>query len=135
MEFITHLHSILRWAILFFLVVNIFIFSPSCKKDGCQTKTKWPLFLLISAHLNLLVGFYLLGFRLVEINLKMSEIMANSAYRKSFVEHPFTMLIAIILITIGYRKQKQGNRKLNFWLLIVSLILILYMIPWAKPLF
>ncbi len=135
MELIQHIHSILRWAVLFFLVVNIFVFLPACYKKECQTKVKWPLFLLISAHSNLLIGIVLLVLKLKESGLKMAEIMANSAYRKVWVEHPFTMVIAIILITIGYSKQKKGHRKLNFWLLIISLILIAYMIPWAASLY
>ncbi len=40
------------------------------------------------------------------------------------------MLIAIILITIGYRKAKVGNAKGVFTYYLIALLLMLAAIPW-----
>ena len=37
----------------------------------------------------------------------MGEIMKNSALRSTLVEHPITMIIALVLITIGYSKNTR----------------------------
>jgi len=58
------------------------------------------------------------------------------------VEHIFTMLIAIILITVGHIKYKKGGApKTTLILYIIALLLIFAAIPWpfrgeiARPLY
>ena len=65
----------------------------------------------------------------------MGEIMKNSALRSTLVEHPITMIIALVLITIGYSKHKKKlTSKPKFKTLsifyTIALVLILSKIPW-----
>jgi multisubunit Na+/H+ antiporter MnhB subunit len=65
----------------------------------------------------------------------MGEVMKDSALRKALVEHPLTIIIAIVLITIGFSKHKKKTTdKAKFKTITIfytiALILILAMIPW-----
>jgi membrane protein DedA with SNARE-associated domain len=61
--------------------------------------------------------------------------MGDSALRFKALEHPLTMLIAIVLITIGYSKAKRAQTEskaykalFGFWL--AGLLLILLRLPY-----
>jgi hypothetical protein len=61
----------------------------------------------------------------------MKVAMASSAIRFWAVEHISSMLIAIILITIGHIKYKKGGaHKTTLILYILALLLIVAAIPW-----
>ena len=136
-----HLHSFLRWVIIVLAVAVIYksyigmtagkAFSAGDKKGG--------LFLMISAHTQLLVGLYLYfagPWGLANIrNLGFGEVMKNSNYRFYAVEHIFGMLVAIVLITIGRGAAKKAipdaaKFKRTFWMVLVALIVILATVPW-----
>jgi len=123
-----HLHSILRWIILLFLLVCLIQAiskSPAVKKAS--------LWLMISAHLILLVGIYQLFFGRYGITKGLPagiELMKDKFYRFFWVEHPLMMLLAIILITMARGKAKVLNYKAVGWLLFIALLLILAAIPW-----
>jgi hypothetical protein len=123
-----HLHSILRWIILFLLLVCLLqAFSKS------YTVKKTSLWLMISAHLMLIIGVYQLFFGRYGINKGLPagiELMKDKLYRFFWVEHPLMMLLAIILITIAQGKAKASNYKAVGWLLLIALILILAAVPW-----
>jgi hypothetical protein len=124
-----HLHSILRWIILFLLLVCLLqAFSKS------YTVKKTSLWLLISAHITLILGLYQwftseLGLKLIK-NSGFGAVMKDSASRFWGVEHITGMLIAIILITVARGKAKASNYKAAAWLYLIALILILAVIPW-----
>jgi hypothetical protein len=72
----------------------------------------------------------------------MAEVMKDKLLRFWAVEHIFTMLIAIILITIGHIKYKKGGApKTTLILYIIALLFIFAAIPWpfrgeiARPLY
>jgi membrane-associated HD superfamily phosphohydrolase len=63
-------------------------------------------------------------------------VMKDPTLRLKIIEHPLTMIIAIVLITIGYSKAKkiENARKANQTVVIfyiIGLILILARIPWS----
>ena len=65
----------------------------------------------------------------------MGEVMKNSTLRSNIVEHPFTMIVAVALITIGYSKHKKkltSKNKLKTIAIFytIALILVLAKIPW-----
>ena len=140
-----HLHNLLRWVILILLIISIAqSFSAKSGKPANGLK-KASLFLLISTHINFLIGIYQYfagasGFKIFQA-YSMGEIMKNSALRFWAVEHITGMLIAIILITIGRGKVKKSQYTAASWLFIIALILILAAVPWpfrasiARPLF
>jgi hypothetical protein len=72
----------------------------------------------------------------------MKAAMGTSVTRFWAVEHIFSMLIAITLITIGHVKYKKGGAPTTTLILyVIALVLIFAAIPWpfrgeiARPLF
>jgi hypothetical protein len=129
-----HLHNILRWAILILLILCI-VKSFSAKKDGPMNGLeKTSLFLLIAAHLTLLLGLFQwfagdMGLKMIQ-NFGMTELMKNSAARFWAIEHITGMIVAVILITLGRRKVKTLKFKAAAWLYTIALLIILASIPW-----
>lgn len=122
-----HLHNFLRWIILFFLLVAII--QSLGKKAGLQKTSLW---LLIAAHITLVIGLYqyftsAVGFKLIQAN-GFGVVMKDSIMRFWAVEHITGMLIAIILITIARGKAKRGGYP--FMLYLLALIIILAVVPW-----
>ena len=123
-----HLHSILRWIIL--LLLLICLIQAVTKNSAVRKMSLW---LLISAHLMLIVGVYQVFFGRYGISKGLPvgvELMKDKFYRFFWVEHPLMMLIAIILITIARGKAKVLNYKAAGWLLFIALLLILAAVPW-----
>ena len=123
-----HLHSVLRWIILLLLLVCLI---QAFSKNTALRKTS--LWLLISAHLMLLIGLYqLIAGRYGIMNGLPGgiELMKDKFYRFFWVEHPLMMIIAIILITVARGNAKRLNYKGTVWLLLVALLLILAAVPW-----
>ena len=123
-----YLHSILRWIILILLLVALF--QAFAKKEGVRNTSLW---LMISAHIMLLIGLYQLIWGRFGITKGLPEgvsLMKDSFYRFFWIEHPFGMIVSIILITIARRKAKALNYKAIGWLLLIALILILAVVPW-----
>lgn len=124
-----HLHNFLRWIILILLLIAIF---QSFSKSGGLKKSS--LFLLISAHIQFLIGLYQwliggFGYNLIKEN-GFGEVMKNAVQRFWAVEHITGMLIAIILITMARGKVKRGSYNAASWLYVVALILIMAVVPW-----
>ncbi|MCK8490756.1 MULTISPECIES: cytochrome B [Spirosoma] len=124
-----HAHSGLRWIALVLLVASVL--SALAKSDYTDGNRKLYLFTLISAHLQLVIGL-LLYFISPKVNF--NEI-SDKLYRFYTVEHITGMLIAIILITIGYSRSKRATNAASKQRLIaifygLGLLLILAMIPW-----
>ena len=138
---ILYLHSILRWVIIVLAVVVIFrsLAGMMAGKPFGAGDKRTGLFLMISAHLTLLVGLYLwlfgpLGLANIR-NLGFGEVMKDRPYRFFAVEHLFGMLIAIALITVGRGVSKKNipdrvKHKRTFWFILVALLIILASVPW-----
>ena len=102
-----HLHSGFRYIVFVFILVAIIqsVLGMAGKKPYTGLNLKINLFALISAHTQLLIGIILYFFSpYVQFN---SETMKNETTRYFTAEHWFMMLIAIILITVGYSKSKK----------------------------
>ena len=126
-----HLHNFLRWVILLLLLIAIIQSFSSGNKKGL---TKTSLFLLISAHIQFLIGLYQwfiggFGYNLIRNN-GFGEVMKNSVQRFWAVEHITGMLIAIMLITMARGRVKQGGYQAAAWMYVIALILILAVVPW-----
>lgn len=134
---------------LFFVVMTLGLavlvrgaMGLSAKTEFTETDRKMGLFFLISNHTQLLIGLvlylFLSPFGLNAITgLGMSAVMKNPEYRQIAVEHITTNIIAIILITVGYSKNKRAfgdvakhKNALIFYGL--GLLLLLSRIPWNK---
>jgi len=136
-----HLHSILRWIVL--LVGLWAIIKMAAGRGGGKPFTKADkrpaLFLLISMDLQLLVGLYLYfagawGIKNIQAN-GFGSVMKDSTSRFFAVEHLLGMLIALILVHVGYSATKKAptdQKKFSkaFWCFLVAFIVILASIPW-----
>ena len=136
-----HLHSFIRWVILILEIVAIYqcYTGMSSGRPFGAGDRKVGLFLMISAHTQLLVGLYLYlagPWGLANIsNLGFGEVMKDKVARFYAVEHIFGMLVAIVLITIGRGAAKKAipdaaKFKRGFWLFLIALVIILATIPW-----
>lgn len=130
---LVHAHSGLRWLLLIFLVLAIVGAWSKWSKKEAYPSGKMPLLAFIFTHIQLL-----LGLALYATSPKVqfaSGVMKDSLLRFFTVEHLSLMLIAIILITLGYTKAKkqapeaQGHKTI-FTYYLIALILILVSIPW-----
>ena len=146
-----HLHNFMRWVILILLIVAIVrhFSGLNNKKAFTAGDKKIDLFLMISAHITLLIGLYQWiagpwGLKNILDN-GMSSVMKDPVQRFFAVEHMVGMLIAIILITIGRGVAKKSmpdgaKHKKALTMFVIALILIVISIPWpgreaARPLF
>lgn len=137
-----HLHSLLRWVIIILLLIALY--QAFSKKIGLIKTSLW---LLITAHITLLIGLYQwatserVGFVILKNMGSFGAVMKDSFARFWVVEHLVGMLIAIILITIARGKSKLLNYSAASWLYLIAFILIIAVIPWpfrpgiGRPLF
>ena len=96
------------------------------------------LFTLIVSHIQLLLGivlFFAADYMALIKDMGMGEIMKDSTLRSNIVEHPITMLLAVVLITMGYSKHKKkltSKAKLKSIAIFytIALVLVLAKIPW-----
>lgn len=138
-----HLHSLLRYLII--LVAIWAIIKAASGMGGGKSYTKSDqrpgLFYLIFMDLQLIVGLLLyvmgnFGIKQIEAMGGMGEVMKNNVARFFVMEHTLGMILAIILVHIGYANTKKANlsdRKKfskSFWFFLISFIVILASIPW-----
>jgi len=136
-----HLHNLLRWVILVLLFLSImqaFTGFTGKKAFKASDKKTW-LFTMISAHITLLLGLYQVAFgRYGFISTSLPEgvsVMKDKFYRFYLVEHPVTMILAILFITLGYGMAKKAvtdevKYKKAFIFFMIALLLLLAGIPW-----
>ena len=136
-QFIHSYWAYLVLIVLLIATVNALVGYFSNKEYGA-TNFRLALFSLITSHIQLLIGLVLYfvspSFQVLT-EQGMGEVMKNSTHRLYMVEHPLIMIIAVILITIGYSKHKKKlTSKPKFKVLAIfysiALILILSRIPW-----
>lgn len=134
-------HSIWAYLLLGVLVITVInsLIGFFRKKEYGARDMRLALFTLITMHIQLLIGFVLFfvspnGLQAIQQN-GMGGL--SSAARKLAVEHPTLMLIAIVLVTIGYSKHKKQRlstpkfKKLAIFYTL-ALIAVLAIIPWNQ---
>lgn len=136
-----HLHNLLRWVILILLLISIvkaFTGWQGKRAFKAGDKKVW-LFTMIAGHITLLVGLYqwLLGrFGMLRTELpEGTNVMKDKFYRFFWIEHPLTMVLAIVFLTLAHGMAKKAvpdeiKYKKAFWFFIVALVLILAGVPW-----
>lgn len=142
------LHNILLqahrgFAYLELLLVAVFIIALLIVMLGQSGKVsklfrKSTLFVMIFFHIQFLVGIVMLfltsGFMNTINEVGMGGLMKNADLRFSYIEHPFSMLIAAVLMTIVNKKVKTSERiSVGVVILaVLALVLFFYAIPFAK---
>jgi hypothetical protein len=129
------IHSLLRWVVLILLLTAIIksLSGLMSKRAYAPSDNKISLFLMISAHTQLLVGLIMYFVSpWVQFNgdaLKAPEI------RFFTMEHSVMMIIAIALITIGRISSKKATTdaskfRRSFIYFLIALLVIFAAIPW-----
>lgn len=137
-----HLHSFWAYLVLLLIILATFnaIFGWAGKRSYAPKDFRISLFALIATHIQLLLGLILFfvspQVRWFSGNVDMGSIMGDPTLRLYNVEHPLLMIVAVILITIGYSRHKKklaSNPKFKSLSIFYSLALLatLAMIPWA----
>ncbi|ULQ53633.1 hypothetical protein [Flavihumibacter fluvii] len=136
-----HLHNFARWIILILLLIAIYkhYMGMTKKLSYSASDRKVDLFLMITAHITLLVGLYQwvageLGLKLIQAS-GFGGVMKDSVQRYWAVEHMVGMLIVITLITIGRGKGKPATagpdeHKKAFYFFLLAFLIILLNAPW-----
>ncbi|WP_148869480.1 hypothetical protein [Tenacibaculum adriaticum] len=125
-------------AILIYAVVNAVI-GLTQKKEFTHKDFRLGLFALITTHIQLLIGlgWYFMSPWFKALKANGGEVMKESSARLLAVEHPLMMIIAIVLITMGWskhKKQVKSESKFKTFAIFygLALLLILSRIPWAN---
>lgn len=142
MEILRNLHSYLAYVVLAVLIFAVFnaLMGWLGKRDFTMHKDlRISLFALILSHIQLVIG--LIVYFVSANGLKAIQTLGmgglNSAARLLAVEHPFTNILAIALITIGWsRHKRKQDSSAKFKSIAIfyglGLLLILSRIPWAQ---
>lgn len=140
-----HLHNLLRWVILILLLLSIFKAYTGWKGNkvfSASDKKTW-LFTMIASHITLLLGLYQW---FMFASVEGVSVMKDPYLRFFKMEHPVSMILAILFITLGHGMAKKNvedavKYKKAFRYFLLALVLILVMVPWpykaavARPLF
>lgn len=133
------IHSI--WAAIVVVVVALATINAligKAKNKPFESRDfSLALLSLIGTHTQFIFGIILLAMNNQFGEMSMGEIMKVPALRLTHVEHPSIMLIAIVLITIGYSKHKKAltsDKKFKTLAIFytIAFLLMLSRIPWSN---
>lgn len=132
-----HSHSWLAYLLLAGLLITIInsLLGYSKKRPFEEKDRKIALLGLIPAHLQGLIGIVLYFVSPNGVAAFSGNAMKDSVTRLYILEHPLTMIIALVLITVGYvraKKLKDSNKRFSSLYIFygISLLLVLIRIPW-----
>lgn len=131
-------HNLMRWVILVLALVTIVrsLGGMNGGKAFTAGMRKTAMFLMIAADIQLLLGlslYYMKGW--LGLLTSGSGVMSNAYSRFFAVEHMLGMIIALVLIHVGYSSVKKNipdaaKYKKLFWFTLIALVVILASIPW-----
>lgn len=131
------------WAYLVVLVLLIATINSLVgfvsKKEYGANDLRIALFTLIVTHIQLLIGivlYFVAPYFQAFAEQGMGEVMGNPTLRLYLVEHPFVMILAVVLVTVGYSKHKnkllsQKKFKMLSIFYTLALIFVLSRIPYS----
>ena len=135
-----NIHSYWAYLVLLVLILGILnaIVGKIKGKDFESRDLRLSLFGLIFSHIQLLIGlilYFVSPWFDQWSNLGMGGVMKDAQARLYLVEHPFTNILAIVLITMGWslhkRQSDPGKKFLRIALFYgLGLLLLLSRIPW-----
>ncbi|SRR5690554_3029390 len=133
------------WSYLVLLIIVLATLNALAglfsKREYGPNDFRISLFALIVTHLQILIGlilYFVSPFALQNVTTNgMGAVMKDSISRLFVMEHPLMMIIAVVLITIGYSKHKKNllsHKKFKTLSIFftIALVLILSRIPWAQ---
>ena len=129
------IHSYWAYLVLFVLIYAVInaVIGLTQKKEFTHKDFRLGLFTLITTHTQLLIG---LGLYIASGRYNINgEVMKDAGARLLALEHPIMMVLAIILITMGWskhKKQVKSESKFKKFAIFygLALVIILSRIPW-----
>ena len=135
------IHSYWAYLALLFLIFAVYnaVTGLTKKRTFTDKDLRIGLFTLIISHIQLLIGlaWYFMSPAYKALKADSTVVMGNSESRLLAIEHPLMMIIAIVLITIGWSKHKKKTEdaaKFKTFTIFygLALLLILARIPWNQ---
>lgn len=137
MNIVLAIHNIFRWLILLFALLTLIkgFGGMGGKKAFTAGDKRSAMFLMICCDIQLLLGLVLYFVNGWFGVLTGGTAMSGDNNRFFSVEHAFGMIVAIILVHIGYSATKKNipdasKYKRMFWFTLIAVIIILGTIPW-----
>lgn len=136
------LHSYWAYLAVLLLVLTVVnaIIGLTKNKNFTDKDLRISLFTLIVFHIQLILGFivyYVSPYYESMREIGMGATMKDAVVRLFVIEHPLMMILAIVLITVGFSKhKKQTTDKGKFKTLAIyyglGLLFVLSRIPWSQ---
>lgn len=133
-------HSGWAYITLLILIVAVInaIIGLTSNKEFKDKDLRIPLFTLIVAHIQLIIGFiayFTSDYFTSLVENGMGATMKDAVVRLFVVEHPLMMILAVVFITIGFSKHKKKTSDKEKFKTIaifygIALLLVLSRIPW-----
>lgn len=129
------------FAYLILLAIAVFVIALLLTMFGYSGKIskllrKSTLFTMIFFHTQALIGLMMLfffspGFKAAK---EAGTLMKDSVSRNTYVEHPFAMIVAAVLLTILNKKFKTNDKLQMTWVImgVVAIALVLWAFQWGR---
>ncbi len=135
------LHAHRGFAYLILLAIAVFVVALLITMFGYSGKIskllrKSTLFTMIFFHTQAVIGLIMLfffspGFKAAK---EAGTLMKDSVSRNTYVEHPFAMIVAAVLLTILNKKFKTNDKLQMTWVImgVVAIALVLWAFQWGR---
>ncbi len=129
------------FAYLILLAIAVFVVALLITMFGYSGKIskllrKSTLFTMIFFHTQAVIGLIMLfffspGFKAAK---EAGTLMKDSVSRNTYVEHPFAMIVAAVLLTILNKKFKNNDKLQMTWVImgVVAIALVLWAFQWGR---
>lgn len=129
------------FAYLILLAIAVFVVALLITMFGYSGKIskllrKSTLFTMIFFHTQAVIGLIMLfffspGFKAAK---EAGTLMKDSVSRNTYVEHPFAMIVAAVLLTILNKKFKDNDKLQMTWVImgVVAIALVLWAFQWGR---
>lgn len=141
MDFNFMLQAHRGFAYLILLAIVVFVVALLLTMFGYSGKIskllrKSTLFTMIFFHTQAIIGLIMLfffspGFKAAK---EAGTLMKDSVSRNTYVEHPFAMIVAAVLLTILNKKFKTNDKLQMTWVImgVVAIALVLWAFQWSR---
>lgn len=141
MDFNIMLQAHRGFAYLILLAIAVFVVALLMTMFGYSGRItkllrKSTLFTMIFFHTQAVIGLIMLfffspGFKAAT---EAGTLMKDSVARNTYVEHPFAMIVAAVLLTILNKKFKTNDKIQMSWVVmaVIALALMLWAFQWGR---
>ena len=130
---VRHTHSLV--AIILIIGLLLTIIRALISRNAIDLRTrKIAKKTMIVLHIQFLLGIILFFVSPRGFSSISADVMSNSISRFYIIEHPFSAILAVVLVTIGHAKLKKASDEKGAKLILIyytlGLLLVLSRFPW-----